>query len=157
MVPSRILAGVLLGLAAFPAMAAQAHNSFQVTSSVSSRCSISAVAFSFGVYNGRQNDQISTVSVTCTTGTAYRIGLDNGRYYLAPHRRMKHRDSANYLNYELYRDAARTMRWGNDDASDLHMTGNGTAQHINVYGRVPGGQTGPNGSYTNTTTVTVNF
>ncbi len=143
--------------AATTATAAQVQTSFQVTSSVASSCKVTAVELVFGVYNGSQNDKTSTITVACTAGVAYRVGLDNGLYYSAPNRRMKHRTTAHYLNYELYRDAARTNRWGNDDSSDIHMTSDSTVQHLNVYGRVPAGQSGPLGSYSNTTMVTVNF
>lgn len=95
--------------------------------------------------------------MTCSNGIPYRIGLDNGLYYSAPYRRLKHRTSANYLKYELYRDAARTVRWSNDDASSVCMIGDSSAQRINIYGRVPAGQNGPSGSYSNVTTVIVNF
>lgn len=139
------------------ATAAQTQTTFQVTSSIPDFCAVTAVAMDFGTYHGMQADQTSSITVTCTKGTPYQIGLDNGLHYSAPNRRLKRRTSADYLIYELYRDAARTAHWGNDDASNVQMTGDGTAQHINVYGRVPAGQTGPIGSYSNTTTVTVDF
>lgn len=139
------------------AFAAQMQTAFEVTSSVPDSCTVTAVELIFGAYDGSQNDQTSSITVTCTKGIPYQIGLDNGPNYSAPHRRLRHRTSADYLIYELYRDAARTARWGNDNASSVQMTGNGTTQHINMYGRVPAGQTGPIGSYSNITTVTVNF
>jgi len=144
-------------IGATTATAAQIQSAFQVTSSVPGSCTVTAVELVFGTYHGRQSDQTSTITVTCTRGVPYQIGLDNGLHYSAPNRRLKHRSSADYLIYELYRDAGRTARWGNDDASSVHMTGDGAAQHINVYSRVPAAQTGPIGSYSNTTIVTVNF
>lgn len=148
-------ANVLTG--ATTATAAQVQAAFQVTSSVPTSCTVTAAELDFGPYHGRQNDQTSGVTVTCTQGVPYQIGLDNGIHYSAPNRRLKHDSTANYLIYELYRDADRTARWGSDDASSVHMTGDGAAQHINVYGRVPAGQTGPVGSYSNITTVIVTF
>lgn len=139
------------------AAAAPVQTTFQVTSSVSAVCTVTAAGMDFGAYQGKQHDQISSITITCNKGTPYQIGLDNGVHFSPPYRRLKHRTTDNYLIYELYRDAGRTARWGNDDASSVHMTSDGEAQHINVYGRVPAGQTGPVGSYSNTTTVTVNF
>ncbi len=158
----RVLLGALLCTAitlvgATTAAAGQMRTTFQITSSVLESCAVTAVTMDFGAYHGKQIDQTSTITIACTRGVPYRIGLDNGLHYSAPDRRLKHRTSTDYLIYELYRDAARTARWGNDDASNVQMTGDGTAQHINVYGRVPAGQTGPIGSYSNTTTVIVNF
>jgi spore coat protein U-like protein len=144
-------------IGAATATAAPVQTTFQVTSSVSAVCTVTAAGMDFGAYQGKQHDQTSSITVTCNKGTSYQIGLDNGVHYSAPYRRLKHRTTDNYLIYELYRDAVRTARWGNDDASRVHMTSDGEAQHINVYGRVPAGQTGPIGSYSNTTTVTVNF
>lgn len=154
---SALLCPAIALIGATTATAARMQTTFQVTSSISDSCSVTVVAMDFGAYRGKQIDQTSDITVTCTKGAPYQVGLDNGPNYSAPNRRLKHRASADYLIYELYRDATRTTRWGNDDASNVQMTGNGTAQHLNVYGRVPAGQTGPIGSYSNTTTVTVNF
>ncbi len=157
----RILLGTLLcssvALRATTATAAQTQTAFQVSTSVPGTCTVTAVELDFGAYHGSQSDQVSSITVACLKGTPYQIGLDNGIHYRPPNRRLKHRTRANYLIYELYRDAARTERWGNDDASSVQMISDGTAQLANVYGRVPAGQTGPTGSYSNTTTVTVNF
>lgn len=140
------------------APAAQVQTTFQVTSSIAGFCSTAtATELAFGTYNGAQNDQTGIIAVTCTTGTAYEIYLDDGIHYSAPDRRMKHGAAAYYLNYDLYRDAGRTARWGNSDPDDVHMTSDGTAQNITVYGRMPAGQSGPVGDYADTITVTVTF
>lgn len=158
----RILSRPLLGLSAaliamVPATATQLQTTFQVTSNIPGTCSAAtATELAFGDYDGGQNDQAGTITVTCTTGTAYEVELDNGANYSAPNRRMKH-GTADYLNYELYSDAGRTTRWGNDDSSDVHMSSDGTAQSIDVYGRMPAGQSGPIGNYADTITVTVTF
>ena len=140
------------------ANAAQMRSSFQVTSSIPDSCSVTAVGLDFGAYDGNQNDQTASITVACTAkGIPYQIGLDNGMHYSAPNRRLKHNATASYLIYELYRDAGRSARWGTDDASDVDMTSDGTTQRFTIYGRVPAGQSGPVGSYSNTTIVTVNF
>jgi spore coat protein U-like protein len=144
-------------IGAATAAAAPVQTTFQVTSSVSAVCTVTAAGMDFGAYQGKQHDQTSSIAVTCNKGTPYQIGLDNGLHFSAPYRRLKHRTTADYLIYELYRDAGRTARWGNDDTSSVYMSGDGTAQHIDVYGRVPAGQSGPTGSYSNTTTIIVNF
>lgn len=153
-----ILSALLSGIAlTATAGAAQMQTTFQVTSSVLSACTVTAFELDFGAYSGSQSDRTSRITMACTKGTPYQIGLDNGLHFRAPYRRLKHRTTADYLIYELYRDAGRTARWGNDNTSSVYMTGDGTAQHIDVYGRVPAGQTGPTGSYSNTTTIIVNF
>jgi spore coat protein U-like protein len=154
---SALLYPAIALIGATTAAAARMQTTFQVTSSISDSCTVTVAAMDFGAYHGKQIDQTSGITVTCTKGAPYQVGLDNGPNYSAPNRRLKHRASAAYLTYELYRDATRTARWGNDETSNVQMIGDGAAQHINVYGRVPGSQTGPIGSYSNTTTVTVNF
>jgi spore coat protein U-like protein len=144
-------------IGATTAAAVPAQTTFQVTSSVPVVCSVTATGMDFGAYHGDLSDHTSSITVTCNKGAPYQIRLDNGIHYNAPYRRLKHRTSANYLIYELYRDAGKTARWGNDEASSVHMTADGEAQQITVYGRVPASQTGPIGSYSNTTTVTVDF
>lgn len=157
----RIHLSALLGLvvaliAATTAKAAPLQTTFQVTASIPGACSAAtANELAFGDYVGSQNDQTSVITVTCTADSVYRVGLNDGANYSAPNRRMKHVTAASYLNYELYSDAVRTSRWGNDDSSDVHMTSDGTAQGLNVYGRIPAGQSGTIGNYADTITVTV--
>ena len=47
-------------------------------------------------------DAGTTVSVTCTSGSPYSIGMDNGANVSGSQRRMK--NGANFLNYDLYTD-----------------------------------------------------
>jgi spore coat protein U-like protein len=149
------LPGLAVALIATAATAAPLQTTFQVTASIPGTCSAAtATELAFGDYLGGQNDQTGVITVTCAADTPYRVGLNDGANYSAPNRRMRH-GTADYLNYELYRDAGRSSRWGNDDSSDVHMTSDGTAQDINVYGRMPAGQTGPIGDYADTITVTV--
>lgn len=154
-VHSKALLSLLTLTAMTQATAAPLQTTFRVTASVSGTCSAAtATELAFGNYDGSQNDGISTITVTCSSGTGYEIELNDGANYSAPNRRMKH-GAADYLNYELFTDAGRTVRWGNDDSSDVHMISDGTVQNINVYGRMPAGQNSPIGDYADTITVTV--
>jgi spore coat protein U-like protein len=155
---SALLCPAIALLGETTANAAPVQSAFQVTSSIPDSCSITTEGLDFGTYDGSQNDQTASVTVACTAkGIPYRIGLNDGMHYSAPNRRLKHSASASYLIYELYRDAGRSARWGIDNASDVDMTSNGMTQRFTIYGRVPAGQSGPVGSYSNTTIVTVNF
>lgn len=95
--------------AATTATTTQMQTAFQVTSSITSSCTVNAAELDFGAYHGIQDDQTGTITVTCTRGIPYQIGLDKGLHYRAPDRRLKHRTTAHYLNYELYRDAGRAL------------------------------------------------
>src|SRR5690606_35993158 len=55
-------------------------------------------------------DQASLIQLQCPTGTAWRVGLDNGSHALGTTRRMAG-PNGNHLRYELYRDPQRTQRW----------------------------------------------
>lgn len=108
-------------------------------------------------------DQSATLTLTCLKRTAFKIGLDNGQNspLLSSTRRMKTTvGGADYfLNYELYRDPARSLRWGNTPNVDtLAGTGTGSAQQLTIYGRVPpvSGQP-PAGTYSDRVQVTITY
>lgn len=102
-------------------------------------------------------DKATTIGLTCTNQTAWNIGLDNGGNANGSVRRMRQGTSGNYVSYELYRDSARSLRWGNTIGTDtLTGTGNGAAQTTTVYGRVAP-QSPAAGSYQDTITVTITY
>ena len=64
-------------------------------------------------------------------------------------------NGATPVNYALYRDASRTLNWGNTVGTDtVSGSGNGTAQTLTVYGRVPAQTTPAAGVYNDSVTVT---
>jgi spore coat protein U-like protein len=135
-------------------------SSFTVGANVKQACTVTALPLDFGTLNGFLNanlDATTTVSVTCLSGTAYQIGLDNGSNALGTTRRMAG-GTAEYITYELYRDSGRTTRWGNSPLVDtMNSTGNGVAQTYTVYGRAAPQSTPSPGSYQDTITVSVYY
>lgn len=90
-------------------------------------------------------DGTTVVSPHCTSTTPYQIGLDNGLHASGNTRRMSD-GKGNYVTYELYRNSARTQRWGNTvNADTVATTGNGSPQPQTIYGRVPPQTTPPEG------------
>lgn len=147
-----------IGLPAELAEAGTATATFQVTATVQATCTISATNLSFGTYTGAQTDATSTVSVTCTNGSAWSIGLSPGTCPGATVTTRCMLNGAAQLNYALFRDAARTLNWGQTVGTDvLTGTGNGSAQANTVYGRIPSGQFPTPGAYADTITATVTF
>lgn len=154
----------IAGVAAF-AVAAQpaAAAPLAVDATVTENCDVTASPIAFGNVDSRSTDpttQASTISVTCTSGTGYSVAADAGLGTGATITDRKMKSGSNLLNYALYTDAGRTVIWGDGTVTTggtkLTGTGNGSAQTINYYGRVPGGQTTvPKGTYTDTVTVTV--
>jgi len=140
------------------ATASSATTTFQVTASVVSSCTISATNLVFGNYTLAQLDGTSTVTVTCTNGSAFKIGLNAGTGTGATVLARKMTSGANTLNYALYQDTSRATNWGNTPGTDtVNGTGNGSAQSYTVYGRIAANQSSAIGAYTDTITATVNF
>lgn len=133
---------------------------FNVTATVPAQChTYLTTDLDFGNVAGSINSAIdgtSNFSMTCTHRTSWNIGLNNGSNANGTTRRM--RQGTQYVNYELYRDSARTSRWGSTIGTDTtNGTGTGSTQSLTIYGRVPAGQTPPAGSYNDTVTVTITY
>lgn len=133
-----------------------------VSATVSNSCRITlATDLDFGNTGSlaANRDQTSTIMVRCPTGTTWRLGLSNGNYPNGTLRRMRS-VAGNFVNYQLYRDSARTQRWGNTLGTDTSSgTGLGETSPIgqSVYGRVPAQPAVPAGAYTDTITVTLTY
>lgn len=135
---------------------------FTASASVPNRCTIAAAGnLGFGTRPGliaSPIDHSSTLDFTCTRRTPWNVSLDNGRNAAGGSRRMRLGTSNSYVRYELYRDPARSLRWGTTPGSDTASgTGTGAAQSLTVHGRVPGGQAVPAGNYSDVVTVTVTY
>jgi spore coat protein U-like protein len=145
------------------AEAATKTTTFQVTATVNSACSVSATDLAFGVYDpsAADDDNTSTITVTCTKGTAYNIGLDAGVAAGATvtSRKMKHDTLADLINYSLFSDASRIVNWGNTPSTDTVDVGSatGAAEQHTVYGRIATGQYVTAGDYSDTITVTISY
>jgi spore coat protein U-like protein len=161
----------LLGNASYPAscisggaggaMASGAFP-FTATATVAPNCrAYTTTDLDFGSIPGlitSNTDQTSMIGMTCTGRTAWNVGLNNGLNPNGNIRRMRLGATGNYVAYELYSNAGRTVRWGNTVNTDtIAGTGTGTPQSLTVYGRVPATQTVPSGSYSDIITVTVTY
>ncbi len=136
------------------------------TATVTNSCSIaiaSATELNFGSTATLASaiDQTSSISLSCPGSTSWRIGLNNGANASGTQRRMTN-GTSNYIAYELYRDSARTQRWGNDTAGGTDTaSGSGSGQAnptmLTVYGRVAAQAAQPPGAYADTVTVTLTY
>ncbi|MCO5064510.1 MAG: spore coat U domain-containing protein [Rhizobiaceae bacterium] len=103
-------------------------------------------------------DEQTTLSVTCTNQAAYKVGLSAGTGSGATESVRKMTGGSETVSYGLYRDAARTLVWGDIAGTNFYSgTGNGDAQSLSIYGRVPPQVTPSARDYTDTVTVTVSF
>ncbi len=156
---------LLAFLAYAPATYAQkATANMTVSADVDPACTVSANNLTFPDYIGAPGlpDTLgsTTIDVTCANLVSYQVGLDNGLYALGT-RRMLH-GTTDFLQYELYTNAIRTLVWdmnfipGNPNV--VSKTGTGLTQSIPVYGKIFAGQNlAPAGGYQDTIVVTVNW
>jgi spore coat protein U-like protein len=122
-------------------------------------CSAYASGIVFGTTSGNRVDVTGTITVTCTNGTPYNIGLNAGN---TPGATIDNREmfggsgGQNTLGYQLFSDAARTINWGNSAGTNwVSGIGNGAAQPYTLYARIPALQATQSGSYTDTITASI--
>ena len=160
--PNAVLGFLALGLTSTSAVVAQANpatTTFAVTATVLKDCIVSASALGFGSYTGAVVNVSSTITVTCTSGTSYTVGLNQGLATGATvtTRQMAITQPAGALNYSLLTGSYTGTNWGNTSGSWVSGSGSGAAQPLTVYGVLPAGQYVPPGSYTDTITATVTY
>jgi spore coat protein U-like protein len=159
--PAAVLGFLALGLTSTAVQAQTiATTNFTVTATVLASCTVSATPLPFGNYTpSAASTNSSTISVTCTNGKTYTVGLNQG---LATNgtttvRQMGITQPAGGLNYGLYQNSTLATNWGNAAGSWESGTGNGTVQQLTVYGQIPAAQYVTAGSYTDTITATVTY
>jgi spore coat protein U-like protein len=157
--------GVALAFAGAAPMLAEGASpkstTFTVTLTIQADCAITANPLDFGTTGliTSNIDQTTTMNVTCSSGTAYNVGLDAGTTSGSSiASRLLGGTGTNTVGYALYRDSARSQNWGNTVGTDtMSSTGTGSAQTISVYGRVPTQSAPAAGAYSSTITATVTF
>ncbi|MDM4771969.1 spore coat protein U domain-containing protein [Solimonas sp. SE-A11] len=158
----------LLGLLPTPASCTSGGNggssgTFPFTASATVTASCDPVFTIDGIDFGTRGllasnfDAVAVIHPRCTNTTPYQLGLNDGLYASGSLRRMKSTAGA-YVGYQLYRDSGRSQRWGNTQNVDtVAGSGSGSAQNVQVYGRVAPQATPAAGSYTDTVTVTIYY
>jgi len=131
--------------------------SFTVQSSAPAACGLSVTNLNFGVYSGTAGDAQSSLSVTCSSSTAYSIALGSGANFSTT-RRMSGA-SGQHIAYSLFSNSARTIAWGNGSVlgTTVSGTGSGTAQSFPVFGRTSVGAPPDPGTYSDSVIVTVAY
>ena len=159
-----VAAGVLLIQPHQPVQAASATANLTVGATIVNNCTISTTPVAFPAYDPIQthatNPDDSTsgsVTITCTKGSSATIGLGQGQNYTSTNR-MKDTGS-NFLNYALYQDTNHGTPWTTSGAGLLSPPAalSKAPRTFTVYGRIPGGQDLPAGTYSDTVVATVNF
>lgn len=145
------------------ASAADATGSLAVGAGVTGKCTIATAALAFGDYDpvgahaAADLDAQGSVTITCTKNAVATIGLGVGANENAGQRRMK-AATADYLEYELYSNAGRSVVW--DEGAGLLAPAAAPSKDprvFPVYGRILRAQDAAAGNYTDSVTATVNF
>jgi len=157
------IAGAGFGADTFAA--GTATSAFAVSAEVVSACTLSSSALTFSsainVMSATPVDANSTLTATCTNLSGYTIGLNAGTSTGATvaARKMTHTNGTTLLAYGLSAVSSVGANWEDTGGAGLATgTGDGAAQSITVYGRVPGSQTTAIvGAYSDTITATITF
>ena len=156
------LASAALAAFSAPAIAATASGSFNVQVIIQETCTVTSPTTTLldfgtqGLLNAVVN-ATTTISVQCTSGTDYDVTLDQGQN---ASRRMRLLATANYVDYELYNNAGRTVIWPvTAGSAPYQFTANGSAQNYTVYGQIPVQTTPPASAtaYTDVVAITVTY
>lgn len=161
--PVRTLSALLVGAALLPAAHAPAATKtakFNVTATVQSDCTVTATNLAFGTVGilSANVDATSTITVTCTPNTAYKVGLNAGTASGSTVDNRLMTNGSETMAFQLYSDAQRTQIWG-DTVSTNTVGGSGTGQakNITVYGRIPPQPTPQVGNYSTEITATITY
>ena len=101
-------------------------------------------------------DETTEMTVTCTNGAEYDIGLNGGETGTVAARLMT--QGGEDVSYQLYTDPGYTDVWGDTIGTDtLNATGTGDVVVHTIYGRVPPQITPTAGVYSDTVTVTLTY
>lgn len=162
----RIAIPVLLVLGTLPwvglyAQQQTGQTTFRVSAKVQAVCEVTATDLDFGTYTSKAGSPLlgtTTLKATCTPGSSYNLGLNEGTSPGATVNQRKMVSGTQALNYQLYSDAARTTIWGNTTGTDtVTGVGTGLAQDHTVFGSVPAAQVIPAGDYIDTITVRIYY
>jgi spore coat protein U-like protein len=134
--------------------------SFTTTATISNLCNISASNLDFGSVANLSTSVAGTSSITlqCTNGDAYNVGLNAGSGGGATITNRLMTNGSYTVTYSLYQNNAHSAVWGNTIGTNtVSGTGSGGSQILTVYGLVPV-QTAPAaGTYNDTVIATVTY
>jgi len=157
----------LLSLGAFAS--STATGTLNLQASITNVCNVvSGGTLDFGAYDpvvANKTTDLSpagaTFTVQCTQGTTATVTMGQGTYAdtgstdAAPLRRLK--AGTNYLSYQLFSDSGRLTPWNNTAGTGVSPTWDGTVQTLTVYGTIPQAQNAPQGTYTDSLTITITY
>lgn len=159
-------AAVFAALTATAVNAATINNNLTVGVTISPDCTaVSGGPLNFGTYGGLpvNINVATTVTVTCSGGTPYSVGLGAGLYASGDvaARKMKHSTGTETLNYTLSHIAYGGTNW--DDyttpggAFPTAVWGQAGSGNHTVFGQLPAQTVTNPGAYSDTVVITVSY
>ena len=143
-----------------PTGGGHAQIGFTVQGTVIPNCYLSATALNFGTasFITTAINATNTITVQCTNGLPYNIGLNAGSTTGGTTTTRLMASGANTVSYKMYSDSGHTTNWGNTVGTDT-VSGTGTAgnQTLTVYGQVPIQSSSTPASYSDLVTITATF
>jgi spore coat protein U-like protein len=128
----------------------QTSSQIKVTATVKKYCSAKSTPLSFGRYRHRDLRASTTISVTCTAGTPYYIGVSSGK------RSMTNGKDA--LRYSVHSDSNGSRLLGNRfDENTISGVGTGRTETVRVHAFVEDGQRVSSGFYQDMLYITLSF
>ena len=126
-------------------------------------CTISVTSVAFGNYNvftTTADDSTGTITYRCNAQAAnISIALSDGSSTTFSPRTL--RKGSEVLQYNLYRNAARTAVWGDGTGGTSVYTNanppNNSNVTLTIYGRIPAQQDVSAGAYSDTVSAVINF
>jgi spore coat protein U-like protein len=157
------MTAIAVALVAQGAAATTATTSLNASATVTTGCTLSTTPLNFGevLVTGvttAATPGTATITVTCTGGGAYTVGLDTGLHNVAAQRNLL--SGANTLAYGLFQDPAHGTVWTTLGAGLVSGVGNAAAQPLTVYGQITTGQpliSGDGAPYADTVQVTLTY
>ncbi|MBP1852592.1 Csu type fimbrial protein [Rhizobium halophytocola] len=154
---------VALPLSLTTAFAATKTANMGVSMTIADECTISTDTLAFGTVSvlDAAADATGNITVKCTAGATYQIGLSAGSGDLASvaTRYMTNTsDTSVKAAYSIYQDSGHTTVWGNTPGTDtVGNTATGDDETIPFYGQVNAGQSIAAGDYADTIVATITY
>ncbi|WP_209347327.1 spore coat U domain-containing protein [Pontixanthobacter sp. CEM42] len=146
-------------LASSVAFAQTRSTTMGVSAVVQTNCSVAAtpMAFAGGIVTSSASvESAARIRVDCTAPVAFTVDMDRGENPAGEQRRMVS-ENGDFLEYQIYSDAALTREWGVFSEGVTSDAGP-TELELVAYGRINSVDlTTPSGGYQDTVTVTVSF
>ena len=135
-----------------------------VSATVVTNCRLVVPPLSFGSYDplaahaAQPADASADFTVSCTRNTSASISFNFGLHSTTGNGRGMNGPGTEVLQYQIYRDAARSQIWSQgSDSFRLVTNGVSSPNQLTVFGRIPPRQEVEPGAYTDVLTATVDF